>query len=95
MPLTFKTTRPGGAGGPGRFIAVWLPGRPHTTPRAYASEVQRVIAAVGQPWAQATLEALAQGPGLKAIKSRFSLAQRSGRPKVNPAAARALRDGNP
>jgi integrase/recombinase XerD len=83
-----------------QVFALWLHGRPHTTQRAYAYEVQRVLAAVGKPLAQitlgdlqgyfSTLEPLASASrarAINAVKSLFSFAQRIGYLSFNPAAA--------
>ncbi|MBI4643352.1 MAG: tyrosine-type recombinase/integrase [Deltaproteobacteria bacterium] len=79
---------------------MWLHGRPPTTQKAYAYEVQGVLAAVGKPLAQitlgdlqsyfSTLESLApasRARAINAVKSLFSFAQRIGYLHFNPAAA--------
>ena len=40
-----------------QVIAMWLHGRPHTTQRAYAYEVQGLLAAVNEPLKHITLGA--------------------------------------
>jgi site-specific recombinase XerD len=83
-----------------QVVAMWLHGRPHTTQRAYAYEVQGLLAAVGKPLAQITLgdlqgyfsplESLApasQARAINAAKSFFSFAQRIGYLTFNPCAA--------
>jgi site-specific recombinase XerD len=84
----------------GQVIAMWLHGRPYATQRAYAYEVQGVMAAVGKPLQQITLGNLqgyfstlaplapaSQARAINATKSLFSFAQRIGYLQFNPAAA--------
>lgn len=83
-----------------QVIAMWLHGRPHTTRRAYAYEVQRVLDAVEKPLAQitlgdlqdffSTLDDLAPAPrarAINAVRSLLSFAQKIGYIQFNPAAA--------
>jgi|WetSurMetagenome_2_1015567.scaffolds.fasta_scaffold59845_1 site-specific recombinase XerD len=83
-----------------QVIAMWLHGRPLTTERAYAYEVQGLLAAVGKSLAHitlgdlqdyfSTLDGLApasRARAINAVKSLFSFAQKIGYIIFNPAAA--------
>lgn len=83
-----------------QVLAMWLHGRPVTTQRAYAYEVQGALDAVGKLLAHitlgdlqgyfSTLESLAsasQARAINAVRSLFSFAQRIGYLTFNPAAA--------
>jgi integrase/recombinase XerD len=83
-----------------QVLAMWLHGRPVTTHRAYAHEVQGLLAVIGKPLAQITLgdlqgyfsglESLApasRARAINAVKSLFKFAQRIGYLQFNPAAA--------
>jgi integrase/recombinase XerD len=83
-----------------QVIAMWLHGRPATTQRAYAFEVQGAMAVLNKPLRQITLgelqgyfsglEVLApasRARAINAVKSLFSFAQRIGYLTFNPAAA--------
>jgi integrase/recombinase XerD len=83
-----------------QVIAMWLHGRPSTTQRAYAYEVQSLLTTVIKPLKQITLgdlqgyfsglEGLAptsQGRAINVAKSLFSFAQRIGYLNFNPCAA--------
>ena len=83
-----------------QVIAMWLNGRPATTQRAYAYEVQGLVATVGKPLAQITLGELqgyfptlenlatsSRARAINAVKSLFSFAQRIGYLTFNLAAA--------
>lgn len=83
-----------------QVVAMWLYGRPQTTQRAYAYEVQGMLAAVGKPLRRITLGDLqgyfdtlaglspaSQARAINAVKSLFSFAQRIGFLPFNPGAA--------
>ena len=83
-----------------QVLAMWLHGRPPTTQRAYAYEVQGLLAAVGKPLAQitlgdlqgyfSTLEALApasRARAINAVKSLFSFRPEDRLPQLQPGAA--------
>ncbi len=83
-----------------QVIAMWLHGRPQTTQRAYAYEVQGMLVAVGKPLGRITLGDLqgyfdtllelshaSQARAVNAVKSLFSFAQRIGYLDFNPGAA--------
>jgi site-specific recombinase XerD len=83
-----------------QVLIMWLHGRPATTQRAYAYEVQGLLAIIGKPLAQITLgelqgyftglETLASASrarAINAVKSLFKFAQRIGYLQFNPAAA--------
>jgi integrase/recombinase XerD len=83
-----------------QVIAMWLHGRPQTTQRAYAYEVQGMLVKVRKPLGRITLGDLqgyfdtlselshaSQARAVNAIKSLFSFAQRIGYLDFNPGAA--------
>lgn len=83
-----------------QVLAMWLHGRPATTQRAYAYEVQGLLVVIDKPLAHITLgdlqgyfsglETLApasRARAVNAVKSLFSFARRIGYLKFNPAAA--------
>ena len=83
-----------------QVLAMWLHGRPATTQRAYAYEVQGLLTVIGKPLAHVTLgdlqgyfsglETLApasRARATNAVKSLFSFAQKIGYLQFNPAAA--------
>lgn len=83
-----------------QVLTMWLHGRPTTTQRAYAYEVQGLLTVIDKPLAQITLgdlqvyfsglETLAPASRARAInsvKSLFAFAQKIGYLQFNPAAA--------
>lgn len=83
-----------------QVIAMWLHGRPATTQRAYAYEVQGALAHVDKPLRTITLGDLqsyfdtladlapaSQGRAINAVKSLFSFALKIGYLQFNPCAA--------
>jgi site-specific recombinase XerD len=83
-----------------QIVTMWLHGRPATTQRAYAYEVQGVLATVGKSLPHITLGDLqcylstlgslapaSQTRAINAVKSLFRFAQRIGYLHFNPAAA--------
>jgi integrase/recombinase XerD len=83
-----------------QVIAMWLHGRPQTTQRAYAYEVQGMLGSLAKPLRRITLSDLqgyfdtlaglspaSQARAVNAVKSLFSFAQRIGFLDFNPGAA--------
>jgi integrase/recombinase XerD len=81
-------------------VAMWLHGRPQTTQRAYAYEVQGMLAAVSKPLRRITLGDLqgyydtlaglspaSQARAVNAVKSLFAFAKKIGYLGFNPGAA--------